>query len=252
MSFTSLRAVIFDLDGTIYCGDHPMAGAQELLQFLSERGTLVFFGTNNSTRTRQQISAKLNGMALPATPERVYSAAYLAARYLRENRCREVYCFGSQGLAEELKLQGVATVATPEDATVLLIGLDTGLDYQRISTLLPLRDKPCRLVACNRDKFFPSDQGKPQLGCGFVVRVVEEALGRSVDYVVGKPNPYLLDLVLSEHGLAKDEVLVIGDSRESDVGMAQAAGCRFLHLSTEKGAGLSHVNSLTEVRSILS
>ena len=277
MPLASVRAAIFDLDGTLYCGEAPVPGAAELLEFLAGRRVRIFFCTNNSSQTREQISAKLNALKLPASPEAVYSAAYGAARYLREEKLSGVYCFGSAGLAEELRRLAVETVPEPEQAALLLIGLDSSFDYRRIASLIPLRGKPLRLVTCNRDKFFPSDHGLPKPGCGFIATVVEQALERRVDYCIGKPNSYLLELLMSEHGLTRDQVVMVGDSLESDIAMARAAGCRSVLLRAQQQApmpqeavsqqetfieretsmpqqdpGLTTVGSLFELRSLFS
>lgn len=251
MILKSVRAVIFDLDGTIYCGNTLLEGAVELLGQLHRQKINVFFCTNNSTKTRLDICAKMNSLNISASPEKVYSAAYAAARYIKHNNYSKVYCFGASGLYNELKASNISTVSDPSEASVVVIGLDTNVDYDRLSRLLPLREKPCYLIACNNDKFFPSDICKIQLGCGFIVSLVEEVLERNVDYNVGKPNTYMLDMLIEEHGLAMDEIVMVGDSLESDIAMAQAAGCRSVYLSSQQDAsGVFQVKSLHELRAL--
>lgn len=251
MHLSSVRAVVFDLDGTIYCGKSPVDGASNLLEQLHLQGIQVFYCTNNSTRTRQDIYAKLNAMKLPATPETIYSAAYAAAHYLKQNSCSNIYCFGADGLKDELRSVGLSMVTDPDEASAVLIGLDTNVDYERISRLLPFRKRDYTLVACNCDKFFPSDNGMIQLGCGFIVSLVEDALEKKVDYIVGKPNPYMLDMLTKEHGIAMDEIVMVGDSLGSDIAMAQAAGCRSVYLSSRQDVpGVCQVKSLHELGSL--
>lgn len=251
MPLSSVRAVVFDLDGTLYCGNTPVDGAARLLRQLRSQGIGTYYCTNNSTKTRQDICAKMNDLDLPASREEIYSAAYAAARYLAQEKYSRVYCLGTDGLSDELKDFGIATVSVPEEASVVLVGLDPSLDYQDISRLLPLRGRECTLVACNRDKFFPADHGIMKLGCGFVASLVEEVLERRIDYTVGKPNTYMLNMLLEEHGLTMDEIVMIGDSLESDIAMAQAAGCRSVFLSSQKAAsGVFQVNSLAELGSL--
>lgn len=248
MPLSSVRAVAFDLDGTLYCGNTPVSGAVELLHQLQKQGLQIFYCTNNSTRTRQDICVKLNSMQISATEDKIYSAAYVSARYLKQQHSGDVYCFGTAGLHQELLAHNVDTVSNAEEAAVVLIGLDLRITYERILSLLPLRNKTCTLVACNRDKFFPADNGVLQLGCGFIVALVEEVLDRNVDYIVGKPNTFMLDLLAEEHGLAMDELVMIGDSLESDIAMARTAGCRSVLLSSQQDApGVVRVTSLQEL-----
>ena len=252
MHLLSVSAVAFDLDGTIYRGNTLVEGAVELLEQLRYQGKQVYYCTNNSTMTRQEICSKLNAMSLAATQEIIFSAAYAAAHYLNKNSYSDVYCFGATGLYHELKSFGINTVSKPEKASVVLIGLDTNIDYNSISRLLPLRSRSCYLVACNRDKYFPAENGIMRLGCGFIASLVEEALEKKIDYTVGKPNTYMLNMLAEEHGLAMDKLVVVGDSLESDIAMAQAAGCRSVYLSSEPHiAGVLQAKSLHELRSLL-
>lgn len=57
-----------------------------------------------------------------------------------------------------------------------------------------------------------------------MVDLVEALLGRSVDFVAGKPSTMLLKMLSQRSGLDKEELLIIGDSLESDVALAEAFG----------------------------
>lgn len=37
IAFTTIKAVLFDMDGVLYRGNQPLAGARELLAFLDEQ-----------------------------------------------------------------------------------------------------------------------------------------------------------------------------------------------------------------------
>lgn len=246
-----VHAVAFDLDGTLYLGNRAVDGAAELVQKLRSRGLRVLFLTNNSTKTRRAICDKLNALNIHASPEEIYSAARGVALFLKQEGRSPVYCFGTDGLREEMEAAGVDLVSDPKQASVVVIGLDMKLDYEGISRLLPLRGRKCLLVACNRDLLFPSDAGAPSLGCGFVASVVELVLERKIDYVVGKPNTFLLDLLAQEQGVSMDEILIVGDSLESDIAMAGAAGCLSVHLSTDiDGAAQLRISTLSELEAL--
>ena len=47
-----VRLVIFDLDGVVYRGHEPIAGARELIGALHTSGVAVRFATNNSMVAR--------------------------------------------------------------------------------------------------------------------------------------------------------------------------------------------------------
>lgn len=46
MQLASARAVVFDLDGTLYCGAAVVDGAVELLQQLRSQGVQIFAPAN--------------------------------------------------------------------------------------------------------------------------------------------------------------------------------------------------------------
>ena len=50
-----IKAVAFDLDGTICLGSRLMDGAGELVRFVRDEGLRLFFLTNASTQTRRQL-----------------------------------------------------------------------------------------------------------------------------------------------------------------------------------------------------
>jgi ribonucleotide monophosphatase NagD (HAD superfamily) len=55
--------------------------------------------------------------------------------------------------------------------------------------------------------------------------LLEAASGKRAT-VVGKPNPFIIDLALNRLGLSRDDVLIVGDTFETDVVAGLAAGIR--------------------------
>ena len=252
LNIEEIHAVVFDLDGTVYCGDTVVDGAIELISYLRDKEIKIFFCTNNSTKTRQEICAKLNAMNFGVLCKQIYSAAYSAAHYIAMFPDAHVYCFGTKSLKEELRNFDINIVSEPEDASIILIGLDINIDYKSISKLLSLRNKNCRYIACNRDKYVPSNDGTFQLACGFIVSIVEIALEIDIDFTIGKPNPYMINLLASENRLAMNEIIMIGDSIESDIVMAQSAGCQAIYFSPLKiDLNVFKISSLNELIGLL-
>ena len=68
-----------------------------------------------------------------------------------------------------------------------------------------------------------------------MVKAIEVASGRSVNHVVGKPNSIMFDMLLSDWKINKNEIIVIGDSLESDVLMAKNVGVASILLGKERG-----------------
>ena len=58
LSIDNISAVLFDLDGTVYYGSKIIPGANAAISYFRNSGKSIFFTTNNSTRTREQILLK--------------------------------------------------------------------------------------------------------------------------------------------------------------------------------------------------
>lgn len=84
-------------------------------------------------------------------------------------------------------------------------------------------------------------------GCGAMVGALEGSLGRTADYVVGKPNPLLLDIICTQRKLQKDEILVIGDTLESDIQMSQEYGCQSIYIGCGKNDRTKGVSDIKEI-----
>jgi len=75
-------ALLFDLDGVLYRGEEPVPGAPETMGALREAGAYVVFLTNNSSRTPEQVSAKLGAMGMHSVPAEVVTSATATADML--------------------------------------------------------------------------------------------------------------------------------------------------------------------------
>ena len=216
-----IKAIAFDLDGTVYFGNTLADGVAELTIFLKNRGIKVFYFTNNSAKSREDIFNKLKELGLELLLDEVYNSAYATAIYAKENGFRKVYCVGSKGLIKELELRGITVLPNEEQAEAVIVGLDMEFDYNKIAKALNGIKKGCRLIACNRDRNYPVGNNAVLPGCGPLVAAIEYASGIEADCVIGKPNTYMLELLAKDHRLRNDEILVVGDTYDSDIEMAK-------------------------------
>jgi 4-nitrophenyl phosphatase len=76
----------------------------------------------------------------------------------------------------------------------------------------------------------PTSQG-PEPETGPVVAFLEAASGRKAT-VLGKPNPEIFELALERLGLGREETVMIGDTPETDIAGATAAGLRSIHVGS--------------------
>jgi HAD superfamily hydrolase (TIGR01450 family) len=223
-----IKAVAFDLDGTLHIGNNIIDGVEETIKFLYERDIKVFYFTNNSSKTREEIFDKLKKLKLPSKISKIYNSAYATGLYLKENGYESVYCCGSEGLLKEIKDSGITcTDGVRDSPQAVVVGLDHSFDLKKMSTALNLlRNMECKFIICNRDRTYPVEDNLLMPGCGPIVAALEYATERTADVVIGKPNTYMLELLCRDWKLGNQEILVVGDTYESDIAMANNFGSR--------------------------
>ena len=238
-----IKAVIFDLDGTLYLGKTPITGAVEAIKRLREEKFQTLFLTNAATRSRAGVALKLANMGFEASESEIYDGAYLLAKYVSQNhKGKKVYVVGEKGIFEEFKKAGVPATELPEDAEVVVVGLDRQLTYEKLCRAHIALSRGAVFLASNMDHTYPLESGSLP-GAGSIVTAIEYASGKK-PHIVGKPNPYVLELIMKEHRLKKDEMLMVGDRLDSDITFAKNCGIKSALVLT----GSSKKN---EIRSIV-
>lgn len=239
-----IKAVLFDLDGTIYYGNKLIDGADSVVEKFRQKGKRVFFMTNNSAKNRNEIYEKLCGMGLRCFENEVYTSGYAAALYAKKQGFKNVYVCGTEGLKCEFVKMGL-DVCNYADA--MIIGYDKEFDYGKLTAALGVALNAAVIIACNREKNYPGEGAKRMPGCGAMVGAVEGSIGRKVDYCVGKPNPLLLEIICGQQGLKSEEIMVVGDTYESDIEMASAYGCKSVFIGEDEHEDTITVENIREV-----
>ena len=230
--------LIVDLDGVVYIGSSPVPGVPQVLSARAALGDAVVYATNNSRWHRSDYIERLQGMGAPVTLDSVVSVARATALLLVEEPVRPkcVMVLGGPGLSRELRDVGLRTVApTPHGLAagpdVVVVGVDFGLRYERLSIAADAVRRGARFVATNRDPVYPSSRGL-NAGAGSIVAAVVVAGGREPDIVVGKPGPRLFETAAATVGMTAREAVVVGDGLNTDIAAAHAVGARSVLMLT--------------------
>lgn len=230
----SFRLAIFDLDGTLYRGDEAIPHAVETVAELKRRGVLVRYLTNNSSQTREFFAEKLSRMGFEAKPCEIDSSATGTASHLLDEGSRSVYLVGMPGLISTLEEAGLRVVNRGEDghaipqgeqADAVAAGICQEFTYALMDGAMQQLLKGARFVATNADATFPLEGGRLVPGAGSIVAGIRTCSGVE-PFVVGKPNPYLLQLAMKEARVSPEETLAIGDRLDTDIESGRRAGCR--------------------------
>lgn len=244
--FEGVRAVLFDLDGTVYYGGQIIDGANDAIEHCRRLNKRVFFLTNNSTKTRQQVFNKLRGMGISCRLEEIVTSGYMSALYLLHQGIDKLYVCGTDSLCEELRSLGVS-MYPPDGAKNLLIGYDPEFDYERLTIAVRVAMHAENIIACNKERVFQGEGALLFPGCGAMVTPIEWCSGREVDFLVGKPNTLLLETLCCEFGYEPSEILMVGDTYESDVLMANRFGCSSVLVSNNQYSDTVSIRSIGEL-----
>ena len=225
----SITSLIIDLDGVLYRGDQAIVGAREFIALLRREGVPFLFLTNNSTRTPGQYVMKLARMGIAIRENDVLTSAQATALYIERIAPpgARVYVIGEEGLRAALREKyttpyegGREIVETGADFVV--VGMDTGLTYEKLRIATLLIRGGARFIATNPDKTLPTEEGLVP-GNGAAIAALEAATGVA-PFVVGKPETAIFDLALTRMGVGKEGTAVIGDRLETDILGGQMAG----------------------------
>lgn len=246
MRLEDFDVVLFDLDGTIYYGSKIIDGANDTIDFFRKIGKKIYFITNNSTKTRYQIYERLIGMGVNCDLEEVLTAGYLAAIFAKKQFLEDVYIFGSENLVDEFIGQGVSVNQT-EKAKNLLIGYDPEMTYEGLTNAIQVALHANCIMACNKEKLYPGENKRLMPGCGAMTAPIEWCTGRECDYVIGKPNTLILEILRQQESVNANRFLVIGDTYSSDIIMANCFGAKSVLITDEQYPNVITVKSIKEV-----
>ena len=247
----SFDSVITDCDGVLWVYSNVIEGSVETMNRFKELGKKIFFCTNNSTKTRQELLQKSVDMGFNITKHELISTAHSAALYLKNRNFKQkVYVIGSAGITKELDAVGIAhtevgpdvmpgTLAeyfsehfkTEENIGAVLIGFDEHFSFPKMTKAASYLSNPeCLFIATNTDERFPM----PRMvipGTGSFVRAIEVCAERA-PLVIGKPNPGICEWLIKDGVINPARTLMIGDRCNTDILLGYNCGFQTLLVGT--------------------
>jgi HAD superfamily hydrolase (TIGR01450 family) len=221
------RGFIVDLDGCVWHGATLLPGAGETLTALHRSGRGVAFLTNNSRATGADMRAKLHRLGLGWVEHALTPLEILGQVVAERWGPSRVLVIGAPELAAVVAAAGheVVGVSDFRTATVVAVGNDFDLSYERLAAAARVVAAGAPLVTPNVDPRLPIEDGDFLPGCGAIVAAVSAAAGVA-PIVVGKPEPPLFRIALRRLGLSPAQAAMVGDSMESDIAGGRGVGMR--------------------------
>jgi phosphoglycolate/pyridoxal phosphate phosphatase family enzyme len=232
---TPIDGSIFDLDGTVYLGDHALPGAVEALLVLRRRSKRIVLVSNKPLQPRSEYVAKLDRLGIQANPEEVITSGFVLGHYLAKLEPQlRLYVIGEQSLRDELRGHGLTVldefldqdprqVIHPFNVDAVVVAFDRTLNYRKLNTAYQALLKGARFFATNADKACPMPGGAIP-DAGGTIAALEHMTGRKLELLAGKPSALIMQIALEKLGLPAKRCMMVGDRLETDIRMGQAAG----------------------------
>ncbi len=225
------RAVLLDLEGTLFDDGGPLPGAPEAVARLRRAGLAVRYVTNATRRSRAALMERLRELGFEAHREELFTAVSAAAAWCRDEGRETALALLAEGALEDLEglrvlRAGAAPAIAAERAArpraVIVGDLGPEWTYETLNAAFQCLLEGAALVACQRNRYWKTADGLT-LDAGPFVAALEYA-ARTQAVVAGKPSPVLFRAALGGLGIQPREAVMVGDDAEIDVGGAIGAG----------------------------
>jgi NagD protein len=217
---------LIDMDGVIYRENQLIPGAADFVWALHATGTPFLFLTNNSAPTAEDLAVRLKHLGIQGLSARhFYTSAMNTADFLSETDpgCT-VFVIGEGGMLTALHERKIASDGIRPRYVIVGEGVAT---MERLTKAHECIERGARLLATNPDNWCPVSSDKTRPGAGATAAFLEASTGRRA-YYLGKPNGYMFHRArrkLAELALREcDQVVMIGDTMETDIRGATEAG----------------------------
>jgi HAD superfamily hydrolase (TIGR01450 family) len=222
------KAVVCDLDGTLYLGDKPI---EEAISFVNSHGKIYdfYFLTNNTSCPPAEYVNKLAKHGLAVTLNEICTPFSSLIKYIKDKQYKSVYLSATESveayLREQLPELDFSYSFDLNEAIVLTY--DKELDYEKLKNMaILLNNKQAINYLCTHgDIFCPTELGNiPDIGS--MIELLYKTTGRKPSVIFGKPNAGLIEGIIKKYG--REQVVIAGDRLYTDKLLAENTGVDFI------------------------
>ncbi len=216
------KLIISDMDGTFYLGNKLLEGSMEFANRLKSQGKKLVFLTNNSSKTPSEYINKLNNLGISSDLFDVYTSGEATAEFIIKNyKERKIFLLSTESVRDLFIKRGL--VIDHEDPELLVLTYDKTINYEKIKKFSNFLNRNLPYIASHPDINCPTEMGFiPDIGS--FMSLFEKSTGRKPDHIVGKPNSYIIEMLLEKYSVSKEDAVIIGDRIYTDIKCGMNSG----------------------------
>jgi len=247
---------IFDLDGTIYRGEHLIPNADKVINHLKLLNKKIAFVSNKTTGTAKDYFLLLKNWGLNVEEKEILNSTIVASSYLKKNFNGKVFfAIGEDSFINEIEKSNLKYSTIPEEINIVLITLDRTLNYEKLEIAARALENGARFFAANIDDTCPVDDGEV-IDAGSTISALQKRTHRKLELHFGKPSEFMFDEIKNHLKFIPYRTILIGDRLETDITMGNNfgidtalvhTGVKFFPNGTENIVPTYQLNSVFEL-----
>lgn len=224
-----VKGVLLDMDGVLYVGNELLEGACDTIEWLRAESIPFRFITNTTTRTKRELMEKLAGIGIEAKEDELFTAVSATRAYLQKLGSPSCHLLVRDSVRESF----AEFPCDDHEPDVVVIGdIGASWTYDNLNAAFNMLVRGAELVCMHRNKYWQDSDGL-RMDIGAFVAALEYVSGKRAT-VIGKPAPTFFDAAVRSLDLLPEEVAIVGDDIESDIGGGQDCGLRGVLCETGK------------------
>jgi len=214
--------IISDMDGTFFLGNTLLEGSLEFAEKLYSFDKKFVFLTNNSSKTPAEYAKKLKRLGVPENLFDVFTSGEATIEFLKSNfQDKRIYLLATESVKEMFINNNI--IIDDKNPDVLVMTYDKTLNYEKIEKFAFFLKKDLPYIVSHPDINCPMENDFiPDVGS--FMALFEKSTGRTPDFIIGKPNPHIIFMLLKKFNVRKEKSVIIGDRIYTDIQCGINAG----------------------------
>ena len=232
-SLKDIKYFLLDMDGTMYLDNELFDGTLDFLDYLKTNGKRAMYITNNSSRSVDSYIEKLASLGISAAPSDFCTSTEAAIFFLnKEYPGGKLFLLATPVVEKYFEDAGFTPVREYVEPgsdgdgrpDVVLLCFDTTLTYEKLNIACRYITEGVTYWATHPDKVCPFNKDYSTPDAGSFMACIETTTGKMPSFIAGKPQPYMINMIMEKTGALPSEIAVVGDRLNTDIASGRNAG----------------------------